>query len=62
MAERNLEGCYQKRSTRSCSVYVDGWPQANDAGAWADATKTLVAAATKGWMGLGRQLRRYLDQ
>ena len=62
MAERNLEGCYQKRLLEAARfMWMDGLKQMMQ-GAWADATKTLVAAATKGWMGLGRQLRRYLDQ
>ena len=51
MAERNLEGCYQKRLLEAARfMWMDGLKQMMQ-GNWTDAIKTLDAAASKkdGW-------------
>ena len=60
MAERNLEGCYQKRLLEAARfMWMDGLKQMMQE--LGQMPQRPVAAATR-WMGLGRQLRRYLDQ
>ena len=57
MAERNLEGCYQKRLLEAARfMWMDGLKQMMQ-GAWTRCHKDpRCCCDKKGWMGLGRQL------